>query len=91
MEPLQLTQYGYDSALTILEAVWREPLGSISEPSLGNRGCAAMAEFRRAWVMREKLRFRLLMPASTRSSACIVVARHRALYAGWERFGGSGH
>jgi hypothetical protein len=41
--------------------------------------------------MREKLRFRLLMPASTRSSACIVVARHRALYAGWERFGGSGH
>jgi hypothetical protein len=57
-------QYGYDAALMVLEAVWREPLGAISEESLANEGHATMAEFRRAWVMREKRRFPLLAPVT---------------------------
>jgi len=57
-------QYGYDSVLMVLEAVWREPLGAISEESIANEGFATMAEFRRAWVMREKRRFPLLAPVT---------------------------
>lgn len=57
-------QYGYDSVLMVLEAVWREPLGAISEESIANEGYATMAEFRRAWVIREKRRFPLLAPVT---------------------------
>ena len=57
-------QYGYDAELMVLEAVWREPLGAITEESSGNDGYATMAEFRRAWVMREKRRFPLLAPVT---------------------------
>ena len=55
-------QYGYDAELMVLEAVWREPLGSISDESIGNEGYATMADFRRAWTIREKRRFPLLGP-----------------------------
>ncbi|HEX4033224.1 MAG TPA: hypothetical protein VHX66_02160 [Solirubrobacteraceae bacterium] len=57
-------QHGYDSVLMVLEAVWREPLGAISEESLAAEGYATMAEFRRAWVIREKRRFPLLAPVT---------------------------
>jgi hypothetical protein len=56
--------HGYDAALMVLEGVWREPLGAISEESIANEGYATMAEFRRAWVMREKRRFPLLAPVT---------------------------
>ena len=54
----------YSAALMVLEAVWREPLGAISEESLANEGYATMGDFRRAWVMREKRRFPLLAPVT---------------------------
>jgi hypothetical protein len=57
-------QYGYDAVLMVLEAVWREPLGAISEESLANEGYESMAEFRRAWMIREKRRFPLLAPVT---------------------------
>ena len=57
-------QHGYDAVLMVLEAVWREPLGAISEESIANEGYATMAEFRRAWVVREKRRFPLLAPVT---------------------------
>lgn len=44
----------YDSVLMVLENVWREPLGAISAESLTAEGFATFAEFRRAWVVREK-------------------------------------
>ena len=47
----------YDSALMVLEAVWREPLGAISAESLAAEGFGSFAEFRRAWIRREKRRF----------------------------------
>jgi hypothetical protein len=47
----------YDSALVVLESVWREPLGAISEESLGAEGFVTFPEFRRAWMLREKRRF----------------------------------
>ena len=50
----------YDSALMVLEAVWREPLGAISAESLAGEGFASFTEFRRAWIRREKRRFPLL-------------------------------
>jgi hypothetical protein len=56
--------HGYDALLMVLEAVWRESLGAISEESLANEGYATMAEFRRAWVIREKRRFPLLAPVT---------------------------
>jgi hypothetical protein len=56
--------HGYEAALTVLEAVWSEPLGAISEDSLAIEGFASMAEFRRAWVIREKRRFPLLAPVT---------------------------
>ena len=52
--------HGYEAVLMVLEAVWREPLGAISEESIGNEGYDSMAEFRRAWIIREKRRFPLL-------------------------------
>ena len=57
-------QYGYDAVLMVLEAVWQEPLGAISEESIANEGYATMAEFRRAWTIREKRRFPLLAPVT---------------------------
>jgi hypothetical protein len=56
--------HGYEAVLTVLEAVWRERLGAISEESIANEGFAAMAEFRRAWIIREKRRFPLLAPVT---------------------------
>ena len=50
----------YDSALMVLEAVWREPLGAISPESLEAEGYESFAHFRRAWCVREKRRFRPL-------------------------------
>jgi hypothetical protein len=50
----------YDSALMVLERVWREPLGAISAESLAAEGFASFAEFRRHWMRREKRRFPLL-------------------------------
>jgi hypothetical protein len=50
----------YDSVLMVLEAVWREPLGAISAESLAAEGFASFAEFRSAWIRREKRRFPLL-------------------------------
>lgn len=52
--------HGYEAVLMVLEAVWREPLGAISEESIVNEGYATVAEFRRAWVIRERRRFPLL-------------------------------
>ena len=57
-------QYGYDAELMVLEAVWREPLGAITEESIAAEGYASMAEFRRAWTIREKRRFPLLAPVT---------------------------
>jgi hypothetical protein len=56
--------HGYEAVLMVLKAVWREPLGAISEESIANEGFATMAEFRRAWVIREKRRFPLLAPVT---------------------------
>jgi hypothetical protein len=50
----------YDSALMVLEAVWREPLGAISPESLEAEGFESFAHFRRAWCIREKRLFRPL-------------------------------
>jgi hypothetical protein len=50
----------YDSALMVLEAVWREPLGAISPESLEAEGFESFAHFRRNWCIREKRRFRPL-------------------------------
>ena len=50
----------YDSALMVLEAVWREPLGAISDESLAAEGFKSFAEFRSAWMRREKRRFPLM-------------------------------
>jgi hypothetical protein len=47
----------YDSALVVLEKVWCEPLGAISEESLAAEGFATFPEFRRAWMLREKRLF----------------------------------
>jgi hypothetical protein len=57
-------QYGYDAVLMVLEAVWREPLGAISDESIAAEGYATMADFRRAWIIREKRRFPLLAPVT---------------------------
>jgi hypothetical protein len=56
--------YGYDAVLMVLEAVWREPLGAISEESIAAEGYPTMAQFRRAWVIREKRRFPLTAPVT---------------------------
>jgi hypothetical protein len=50
----------YDSALMVLEVVWREPLGAISPESLEAEGFESFAHFRRAWCIREKRLFRPL-------------------------------
>lgn len=47
----------HQSALMVLEATWREPLGAISEESLAREGFESMAHFRRYWMQRTKRRF----------------------------------
>lgn len=47
----------HDAALMVLEAMWREPLGAISEPSLAAEGFESLAEFRRHWVVTYRKRF----------------------------------
>lgn len=48
----------YEAKLMILEEMWQEPLGAISEESLANEGFASLAEFRKHWMAREHRRFR---------------------------------
>lgn len=48
---------GHDCALMVLEKVWREPLGAISDESLAAEGFATFGEWRRAWCIREHRRF----------------------------------
>lgn len=47
----------YDSKLMVLQAVWREPLGSISRESLEAEGFTDFAHFRRYWMERTHRRF----------------------------------
>jgi hypothetical protein len=46
-----------DSALLVLEATWREPIGAISPESLEREGFPDIAHFRRYWMERYKRRF----------------------------------
>lgn len=48
----------YEAKLMVLEDLWQEPLGAITEESLANEGFATMAEFRKHWMAREHRRFR---------------------------------
>jgi hypothetical protein len=50
----------YDAEMMVLEAVWREPLMAISAESLAAEGFASFAEFRQAWIIKEKRWFRPL-------------------------------
>ena len=50
----------YDAEPMVLEAVWREPLMAISAESLAAEGFASFDEFRRAWMIAERRRFRRL-------------------------------
>lgn len=43
--------------LMVLTEMWQEPLGAISEESLRNEGFNTLAEFRRAWMLRNRRRF----------------------------------
>jgi hypothetical protein len=54
----------YDSALMVLEAVWREPRGAISPESLEAEGFESFPHFRRYWCIREKRLFRPLHMAT---------------------------
>lgn len=47
----------HEAALMVLEAMWQEPLGAISEDSLAAEGMKSLAEFRRYWMKREGRRF----------------------------------
>lgn len=60
----------YEAALMVLEAVWREPLGAITEESLAAEGHETFGEFRLAWCRRERRRF----PALTLTTAYRVRA-----------------
>lgn len=48
---------GYDAALMVLEASWREPLGAITPESLEREGFNSFAEFRRYYMERERRHF----------------------------------
>lgn len=50
--------HGYDHSLMVLEQMWIEPLGAISEESLEAEGFESLAEFRRYWMQREKTLFK---------------------------------
>lgn len=47
----------YESFLVVLEEVWQEELGAISDESLKREGFRTLAEFRRYWMQRERRRF----------------------------------
>lgn len=47
----------HDARLMVLEQMWREPLGAISEESLAAEGCQSLAEFRRRWMLTHRKRF----------------------------------
>lgn len=49
-----------ESALFVLEAVWTEPLGSISAESLAREGFRDRREFRRYWNKRHRVGFKPL-------------------------------
>lgn len=51
---------GHDAQLMVLEACWREPVGSISEESLLREGYATFADFRRYFKLRTHRPFRPL-------------------------------
>lgn len=51
-------QQGYLRELMVLEATWRERLEDISAESLTAEGHPTFAHFRRAWMMREKTKFK---------------------------------
>ncbi len=82
------TRGEYDGALIVLENVWREPLGAISEESLTAEGFATFPEFRRAWMLREKRRFPPLRmttvyrvrPWADHDATCMGCALLRHLY-----------
>lgn len=48
---------GYESALLLLEATWREPLGAITPESLQREGFESFAHFRRYFMQRERRHF----------------------------------
>lgn len=48
---------GHESKLMVLTAIWQEPLGAISEESLGLEGFADIEHFRRYWMNRTHKRF----------------------------------
>lgn len=50
----------YDQTVMVLEATWREALGSISPASLEAEGFPTIAHFRRYWMQRTKKHFRPL-------------------------------
>jgi hypothetical protein len=50
----------HDHRLMVLTETWSEPLGAISEESLGFEGFPDMAHFRRYWMQRTRRRFRPL-------------------------------
>ncbi len=47
----------HESKLMVLTAVWREPLGSITQESLAAEGFPDFAHFRRYWMQRTHRRF----------------------------------
>jgi hypothetical protein len=44
----------YDARLMLLEKAWQEELGAISDESLQAEGYESFAEFRRAWMRRQR-------------------------------------
>jgi hypothetical protein len=48
------TETTYDARLMLLEKWWQEELGAISDESLRAEGYDNFAEFRRAWVRRQR-------------------------------------
>lgn len=51
---------GYEAALMVLEKVWKEPVGSISEESVRREGFETFADFRRYFKIRTHRAFRPL-------------------------------
>jgi hypothetical protein len=51
-------QQGYQHELMVLTATWRERLEDISAESLAAEGQPDFAHFRRAWMIREKTKFK---------------------------------
>jgi hypothetical protein len=47
----------HDAKLMVLEELWQEPLGAITDESLAREGFASLADFRTYWMAREHKRF----------------------------------